>query len=284
MAVRRGRAALAAALLAALSGPAALAQQSPEPAPAPAPAQVPIVPPPPVRPAPTGPDLPLTGGDPASAAPEASAAGGDAALPSQVLPTPGDADQVLAPVLTVDQDVLFQQSAWGRRLQDEFNQQGLALQAENDRLVRQLSDEEAALTEQRAIVDQAEFRKLAEAFDERATEIRRERAQAVTDLNASAEAGRTDFYRAALPVMGQMMLERGAVAVLDRRTVFVSVDAIDITEALITRIDAELGDGSDVVPEPPAGGPAPEAAPAASAESPTEAPTKGPTDAGAPAD
>lgn len=264
MGVARGRAALAAALVAAaLCGPAALAQQSP-------------VPPAPLQPAPAGPDLPLADDNAAGAGngADAGAAGGDAALPSQVLPTPGDADLVLAPVLTVDQDLLFQQSAWGRRLQEELTRQGQALQAENDRLVRQLSDEEAALTDKRATVDQAAFRKLAEAFDERATEIRRERAQAVTDLNARAEQERTEFYRAALPVMGQMMLERGAVAVLDRRTVFVSVDAIDITEALITRIDAELGDGSDVMGEPPAATatpePAPEPAPGAPAESPAE--------------
>ena len=253
MVLRRGRAAIAAILILVAAPVATMAQQATDAPTAP--------PPPPPATQIDDPPMPLADQD------------SGAEMPSQILPTPANADQVMAPVLTVDQDQLFQRSAWGLRIQDQLNQEGELLQAENERLVRQLSDEEAALTQQRALVDQAEFRKLAEAFDERATEIRRERAQAVTDLNTKAEDERTEFYRAALPVMGQMMTERGAVAVLDRRTVFVSIDAIDITDALIDRIDAELGDGSDVQVDPPADTPADPPA-----DTPAEVPSEVPSD------
>ncbi|MDQ1899142.1 OmpH family outer membrane protein [Paracoccus sp. WLY502] len=171
-------------------------------------------------------------------------------LPSRTIQTPANAKPLTAPILTVDQDVLFAASDWGNRTQRVLEQEGSKIETENQRLAAQLSAEEATLTEQRGTLDPAEFRRRAEAFDTRATEVRRQRAQVVQDLNAWAEADRAAFYRAALPLMGEMMQERNAVAVLDRRTVFVSMDAIDMTQDLVQRLNAELGDGSGTVPLP----------------------------------
>lgn len=171
------------------------------------------------------------------------------AMPSQTIPAPAESTPVAAtPLLTVDQEALFSRSAWGRRTQRVLEETGREVAAENERLATQLAAEESDLTDRRPTLDPAEFRRLAEAFDARATAIRRERAQVVEDLNDWAEADRAAFYRAALPLMGEMMQERGAVAVLDRRTVFVSLDAIDVTGELVARLDADLGDGQGIVP------------------------------------
>ena len=59
-----------------------------------------------------------------------------------------------------------------------------------------------------------------------------------------------------LRVLDREIEERRAVAVLDRRTVFVSLDAIDVTADLIARADEELGDGDGVVPFTPSPTPA----------------------------
>jgi len=172
-------------------------------------------------------------------------------LPSSTIPAPqvpGPAQ--ITPVLTLDQDVLYLDSAWGLRAQARLEAEGKVIAAENERLTELLSAEEARLTEQRATLPAAEFRRLAENFDLRATEIRRERAQAVQSLNMWADADRAAFFRAALPLMGEVMQERGAVAVLDRRTVFVSLDAIDVTDTLISALNARVGDGEGAVPLP----------------------------------
>lgn len=173
-------------------------------------------------------------------------------LPNSTIPSPEESAES-APILTLDQEVLYLSSAWGLRAQARLEAKGEEVTAENDRLTQLLSSEEARLTEQRSTLPAAEFRELAESFDIRATRIRRERAQAVQDLNAWAEADRAAFFRAALPVMGQVMQDRGAVAVLDRRTIFVSLDAIDVTEQLVAALDDRIGDGEGVVPlpEPP---------------------------------
>jgi Skp family chaperone for outer membrane proteins len=193
------------------------------------------------------PPLPVTESPLPDAAPPAAPATEPVIVPA---PVQGQS----AAVVTVDQDRLFAGSAWGRRMQAEFEQAGVELSAENDRLAAQLAEEEAQLTEQRATLEPAEFRKLAEAFDARATEVRRERAQAVQDLNARIDAEQDAFFQAVVPLIGQLMQDRGAVLVVDRRTVLMSAEGIDITADLIARVDAELGDGSDqpeVTPEPP---------------------------------
>lgn len=172
-------------------------------------------------------------------------------LPSRTIETPDGAKPLAgSPILTVDQEALFAESDWGRRTKRVLEQEGGRIETENERLADQLAAEEARLTRQRGSLDPAEFRKLAEAFDARATEVRRQRAQVVQDLNAWAERDRLAFYRAALPLMGEMMQERRAVAVLDRRTVFVSLDAIDLTQPLVARLNRELGDGDGTVPLP----------------------------------
>ena len=174
-----------------------------------------------------------------------------AALPSSTIATQGTSEQAVnAPILTLDQDMLYLSSDWGKRAQAQLEAEGDVIATENERLTKLLSSEETRLTGQRGTLPPAEFRKLAESFDLRATEVRRERAQAVQQLNAWAEADRSAFFRAALPVMGQIMQEHGAVAVLDRRTLFVSLDAIDVTQDLITLLNDELGDGKGAVPLP----------------------------------
>lgn len=198
--------------------------------------------------------LATAGGATAQDMPGSAGAQAPPALPSRTIESPKDAKPMAtAPLLTVDQDLLFTESDWGKRAQRVLDETGSRIAAENERLAAQLSAEEATLTEQRGTLDPAEFRRLAEAFDTRATEVRRERAQVVQGLNAWAEADRAAFYRAALPLMGEMMQERGAVVVLDRRTIFVSLDAIDLTQALVLRLNAELGDGAGRVPLPDPG-------------------------------
>jgi Skp family chaperone for outer membrane proteins len=53
------------------------------------------------------------------------------------------------------------------------------------------------------------------------------------------------FLAAAGPVLEQMMREAGAAVILERRSVFVSANAIDITDEAIERLDASVGSGKN---------------------------------------
>lgn len=168
------------------------------------------------------------------------------------------------PILTVDQEELFAQSAFGRRVQAEFERDSAALAAENRRIEAALEAEERELTAERATMAPEAFRAKAADFDARVVEFRRVQDQKARDLSRAPEEARQQFFRAALPILAALVGERGALAILDSRAVILSAESIDITDEAIRRIDAGLGDGSGdgTAPAPPPALPAPGETPA----------------------
>ena len=147
-------------------------------------------------------------------------------------------------ILTVDQDRLFNESLWGKRIQAELDAASRALQAENRKIESALTAEEKKLTDKRITTAPADFRTLADEFDKRVTEIRAAQDGKARDLTARRDTERKTFFDAVLPIMGEVMTARGAVAILDNRAIFLSVTSIDATEAIVAAIDNKLGDGS----------------------------------------
>ncbi|MEL6203913.1 MAG: OmpH family outer membrane protein [Pseudomonadota bacterium] len=148
------------------------------------------------------------------------------------------------PVLTLDQDRLFAESAFGRRVERELEDASAELAAENRRIEGELTSEERALTEQRASLSPEEFRQLADAFDEKVVRLRREQDAKGRALQRRDEAERQAFLQAALPVLAELVYASGAVAILDERAVLFSAQAIDVTDRAIEQIDAVIGDGA----------------------------------------
>ncbi|OYX45629.1 MAG: hypothetical protein B7Z02_00110 [Rhodobacterales bacterium 32-67-9] len=161
---------------------------------------------------------------------------------------------VQSPILTLDQDQLFGGSLWGKRAAARIEAASAELAAENRQIEADLTREERALTEVRATMPAEEFRKAADAFDAKVTDIRRTQEAKARAIGQMQDAERQRFYAAALPVMGEVLRSRGAVAVLDSRAIFLAADVIDITDEMIERIDATLGAGEDApLPEAPDG-------------------------------
>ncbi|MCU0906609.1 MAG: OmpH family outer membrane protein [Rhodobacteraceae bacterium] len=171
--------------------------------------------------------------------------------------------QVPSPILTIDQDRVYSGSAFGRRVARELEVRAADLAAENRRIETELEAEERALTEVRATMPLDAFRQRADAFDARVVAIRAEQDAKARALGALRDAAREVFWRDSLPALGQILGDRGAVAILDRRGVFLAANAIDITEDAVARIDAVLGEGPGLDA----------LAPAAAAEGDTGAPT-----------
>ena len=175
------------------------------------------------------------------------------ALGAQELAGPeqrADSAQVV-PILTIDSDRFFGESAFGRRVAEEIESESAELAAENRRIEAQLTEQEQALTDRRSELPAEEFRPLADAFDTRVQRIRREQEAKARALAERAESDRVAFLRAARPVLGQLMREAGASVILERGSVFFSSNASDITDRAIERIDAAIGDGADAAPDGP---------------------------------
>jgi Skp family chaperone for outer membrane proteins len=157
------------------------------------------------------------------------------------------------PILTVDQDRLFAESAYGRATMGTLETQQADLLAENRKIEAALEEEERGLTERRKTLPAEEFRVLAAAFDVKVEGIRAAQVEKDRALLQAVEENQRRFYEAAFPVIGQLMQDMGASVVLDKQTIILSLQRIDVTDQVIARIDAAIGDGSklpDVVPAP----------------------------------
>lgn len=153
---------------------------------------------------------------------------------------------VQSPVLTIDPDRLFAETVFGQRVTSDINGDAAALDVENQRIQEQLTAEERSLTERRPTMAVEDFRIEADAFDQKVQTIREEQDAKERALQAAVTEGRNRFLAAATPILAQLMIDSGAAVILDRRSVFLGVGAVDITDAAIAAIDAALGDGTTV--------------------------------------
>ena len=161
-----------------------------------------------------------------------------------VLALPGAAQQVSPQVLILDSERLFVETLYGRKIAADLAAQAAELQAENDRIVEQLTEEERSLTLRRPEMTPEAFRIAAEAFDAKVQDVRRVRDAKNLELQQSSAEGRAQFEERIRGIVGNIMLERGAALVLEQRTVILSIRAANITDDAIARIDATLGDGT----------------------------------------
>ncbi|GHF56036.1 OmpH family outer membrane protein [Seohaeicola zhoushanensis] len=146
-------------------------------------------------------------------------------------------------ILTISSDRLFSESAFGKRIQNEIEVEGQALASENRKMEAELTAEERDLTDKRKGMAPEEFRKLADAFNEKVQVIRKTQDTKARALAQKGDAARKQFFEAARPVLAELMQEAGAGVILERSSVFLSANSTDITDIAIERIDAIIGTG-----------------------------------------
>lgn len=161
-----------------------------------------------------------------------------------------------SPILTLDQDRLYTESLFGRRSLALIEDASRTLVAENREIEARLIAEERSLTDLRPTLPIAEFRVLADEFDKRVEGIRRTQDAKARTVNRQQDEEKQRFFQAAVPILGAITSELGALAILDKGAIVLAFDRIDITDQAIARVDAVLGDGVDV-PADPATAPAP---------------------------
>ncbi len=173
--------------------------------------------------------------------------------------------QVVSPVLLVDRDRLFQDSAEGQRIKALIEAERARLEAETRAIEAELQAEEQALTEARQTLPPDEFRARADAFDAKVQALRDDRDRAQARLVAEIEKARADFLGRITPILTEIMREFGGLVLLDRRVALLAVQQVDITDEAIARIDATLAPG-----DPPGTGAAPDTTPDSTPDSPPD--------------
>lgn len=147
-------------------------------------------------------------------------------------------------ILTVDQERLFSESAFGKRVAAEIETRSRALAAENRSIEAGLVAEEQALTDARPNLPADEFRSRADAFDTKVQRIRAEQDAKATALGTFRDSEQRRFAASLASILTRIAREKGALAVMDRRVMIISADSIDITADAVTAVDAALGDGT----------------------------------------
>lgn len=150
---------------------------------------------------------------------------------------------VISPVLTIDSERLFRDSAFGQRVTREIEVESEQLATENREIEAALEAEERELTEKRSQMKPAQFRLLADAFDEKVQRTRAEQAAKNRALSEALDLERERFLSAAAPVLEQLMRNSDAAVILERRRVFVSSSAIEVTDQAISLLDEAIGSG-----------------------------------------
>lgn len=150
---------------------------------------------------------------------------------------------ISSPILTIDTESVFAESAFGKRVARDVESKGAELSSENRRIEAELATEEEALTQRRDGMTAQAFRELADAFDQKVQATRQAQAAKGRALNQLLDKEREVFLTAAAPVLEDLMRQAGAAVILERRSVFVSANAIDVTEQAISMLDETLGTG-----------------------------------------
>lgn len=160
------------------------------------------------------------------------------------LALPSAAQQTSPSVLIIDSDRLYTETLYGRRIEADLAAQVAEVQAENDAIAQTLREEERSLTERRPNMTTEAFREEADAFDTKVQEVRRARDAKAAELQAMRTDARARFEERVQGIVANIMLERKAAIVLEQRNVVLSVRAANITDDVIVRVDARLGDGT----------------------------------------
>jgi Skp family chaperone for outer membrane proteins len=145
-----------------------------------------------------------------------------------------------ATLLVLDQDRFFLDSSFGQAAVARERAATEALDQENNRIEAELVAEEQALTTLRGTLSAEEFSIRATDFDEKVERIRTEQDAKVRVLAEAREKDRREFLQVAGPVLGELLSEKRAVAIIDKKMIILSLSAIDVTDEAIAKLDTSL--------------------------------------------
>ncbi len=154
----------------------------------------------------------------------------------------------MAPLLTLDQDRFFLQSDFGKAAVERERVATATLEQENKQIEAGLVAEEQALTVERKTLPPDEFAAKAEAFDQKVERIRAEQDTKARKLTETRDEDRKAFLKAAVPVLGELLGQKKATAILDKNLVILSLSAVDVTDEAISMVNAALAKEPVVTP------------------------------------
>ena len=145
--------------------------------------------------------------------------------------------QPSATVLVLSQERLLRDSKAGQQILAEEQALREAHQRDGERLDEELETEERELADLRATLPVEDFQEKAIAFDAKVVRIRQDHVAKSEALSQRIDAARKTFFARIVPIVAGIMEERGASLVFEQRNILFTGPGVDITDAVIERID-----------------------------------------------
>lgn len=143
-----------------------------------------------------------------------------------------------SPVLFLNQERILTGSLAGQRLLQQEESAREALRAEARNIDAALEAEEQRLTEARSEMTASEFRALADEFDMRVVQARRDQDNRSAALAQEVEQGRRQFFGRVAPILVSLMEERGVYAIFDESAALLVDQSVNVTDAVIAELNA----------------------------------------------
>lgn len=168
------------------------------------------------------------------------------------IPVPGWAQFQVAgqPILIVERERLLTESLAGKAVLEKDAEARAALEAEGHRLDEEFRAEELRLTQLRPTIPPEEFRALSEAFDAKVVATRQDQIARAEEETRALQQRHSEFFAQLGPLLFQVMIEKGAGAIIDADRVLVANQSLNITQEVIKRLD-EAYLAEQPAPEPP---------------------------------
>ena len=146
----------------------------------------------------------------------------------------------IASIAVLDQDSLFSDSDWGKKILENVETEAMKLAAENRLIESSLEIEELELTKSRKTLTQSEFDILAFDFDKKVKKIRTEQSDKQLKINIFLNQNKKLFFEKITPILLSFIDELGVEVLLNKDTVALASTGSDITKAAIVKINSQL--------------------------------------------
>ena len=143
-------------------------------------------------------------------------------------------------IAVLDQEALFTESDWGKRILKDVEEKVIILSAENRSIEKKLEIEEFELTKTRKIIKKVEFDILALEFDAKVKGIRDLQADKQRKINVFLNENRALFFETIRPMLLSFIDELGVEVLLDKDTVALASTGSDITNITIKKVNDQF--------------------------------------------
>ena len=149
-------------------------------------------------------------------------------------------------IVVIDQAKIMRDSAGGQDIVSKVNAIEKTMQAELQPVADSLTTEGNSLEAKTANMTMdamradAALRAEVEAYAKKAQDFNRQRQVAAAELQATERKAWGDFFTALQPVLQEVVTEQGADLMLDRADVVYSGPSIDVTNSVITKMNAKM--------------------------------------------